>query len=61
MLNHPLPHQPLPCRADRQKIIAQAEIVLAEARAIVEQCDQVFALLSERTGGYVKAAAPPLL
>jgi hypothetical protein len=46
MLNYPAPYRPLPCRAERQKIIEQAQLVLAEARAIAEEWDQTFALLS---------------
>jgi hypothetical protein len=34
IVNPVAPHRPLPCRADRQKIIQQANLVLAEARAI---------------------------
>ena len=52
------PHRPLPRRADRQKIIEQAQLVLTEARAIAEQCDQTFALLSaEWSAECTKAAA----
>ena len=40
------PHRSLPCRADRQKIIEHAELVLAEARAIARQWDGSLALLS---------------
>jgi PAS domain S-box-containing protein len=36
----------LPCRADRQRILDQVNLVLAEARAIAEQSDRCFALLS---------------
>lgn len=46
MFDHLAPRRPLPCREDRQKIIEQAEFVLTQARAIAEQSDQVFALLS---------------
>ena len=54
--------RPLPARADRQKIIEQAELVLSAAQAIVEQCDQAFALLSaERPAAETAAAASPSL
>lgn len=46
MSNHLDPYAPLPCRADRQKLIKQAELVLTDARALAEQWDQTFALLS---------------
>jgi len=39
-------HRPLLCRADRQKIIEQAELALTKARAVAAQCDRTFALLS---------------
>lgn len=44
--NHLDPYAPLPCRADRQKLIKQAELVLTDARALAEQWDQTFPLLS---------------
>jgi hypothetical protein len=36
------PPRPLPCRADRQKIIEQVTLVLAEARTVAEQSDRCF-------------------
>jgi hypothetical protein len=51
------PHRRLPCRADRQKIIDQAEFVLAKALVIVEQSDQVFAWVSaKRPAAYLVTA-----
>ena len=44
MINRSAPERPLPCHADRRKIIEQAELILAEARAIAEQSDGSFAL-----------------
>ena len=34
------PQTPLPCRADRHKIVEQAEVVLSEARAVAAQVDR---------------------
>ena len=34
------PHSLLPCRADRQKIVEQAEVVLSEARDVAAQVDR---------------------
>jgi hypothetical protein len=39
-------YRPLPGRADRQKISEQAMLIGAAARAITEQSDRGFALLS---------------
>lgn len=51
------PHRPLPCRIDRQKVVDQANLVLAEARAIADQSDRSFALLlAERPAQYTSAA-----
>jgi len=60
MSNHLDPHAPLPCRADRQKLIKQAELVLTDARAIAEQWDQIFALLSAERPLPVCGNAAPL-
>ncbi|HEY5910657.1 MAG TPA: response regulator [Verrucomicrobiae bacterium] len=46
MVKHFAPHMPLPCRADRQKLIEQAQRVVAEARATADQLDRSFAPLS---------------
>ena len=43
--NHSGPGRSLPCRADRQKIMEQANLVLAEARLVAEQSDRTLALL----------------
>ena len=49
---------PLPCQADRQKIMNQAALVLTEARAVGDKWDQTFALaLAEQTAECAKAAA----
>ena len=40
------PQSPPPCRADRQKIIENAELVLTKARIIAEQWDQTCTRLS---------------
>jgi hypothetical protein len=37
---HAVPGRSLPCRADRQKIMEQAHLVLAEARLVAEQSDR---------------------
>jgi hypothetical protein len=42
LVNHPALHTPLPCRADRQRIVEQAERVLSEAQALAEQWDLSF-------------------
>jgi hypothetical protein len=61
MSDHRLAYRPLPCREDRQKLIEQAVLVLAEARAIKEQWDQIFARLSaERLAEFAKAVPPHL-
>jgi hypothetical protein len=58
MSNHLDPQKPLLSQTDRQKIIEQAKLVLTEARAIAEKCDQTFALLSaERPAECTTAAA----
>ena len=36
------PHRPLPSRADRQEILDQAGLILAEARAIAEHSQRLF-------------------
>jgi hypothetical protein len=41
-INHSAPERPLPCRADRQKIMEQANLVLAEARLVAEQSDRTW-------------------
>ena len=46
MVNHFAPHRPLPCRADRQKIIERAKLVLVEARATAERLDRSFDVIS---------------
>lgn len=46
MVNHAAAEWRLPCRAERQKIVEQANLVLAKARAVAEQSDQSLALLS---------------
>jgi hypothetical protein len=52
MSSHLDPQSPLPCRADREKIIEHAELVLTKARVIAEQWDQTFTRLSaERPSG----------
>jgi hypothetical protein len=40
IVNQLAPHRPLPCREDRQKILEQAEVVVAQARAIAEHLDR---------------------
>ena len=51
------PSRPLPCRADRQKIVEQASLVLSEAQVIAEQSDRCFTRLSaERPGEGTYAA-----
>jgi hypothetical protein len=42
IVNLVAPSRPLPCRADRQKIIEQVSLVLAEARTVAEQSDRCF-------------------
>jgi hypothetical protein len=54
------PYRPLPCQADRQKIIAQAELVLAEARAIARQWDGSLALLSPSSPPNAQTPPPRL-
>ncbi|HTL17825.1 MAG TPA: hypothetical protein VL793_11350 [Patescibacteria group bacterium] len=46
MINHAAPRMALPCRAGRQKIMEQANLVLAEARLVAEESDRTMALLS---------------
>jgi hypothetical protein len=48
MVNHSVPHGPLPCRAHRSKIVEQAKLVLAEAQALAEQLDGSIACLPNR-------------
>jgi hypothetical protein len=38
-----VPHKALPCRAEREKFIQQARLILAAARAITHQSDRCFA------------------
>ena len=45
MSKHLVPYQPLPCQAERKKIIDQAELVLNEARSITARCDHTYTLL----------------
>jgi hypothetical protein len=42
MSSHLDPQSPLPCRADRQKIIEHAEFILTKARTITTQWDPIF-------------------
>ena len=50
--------RPLPCQAERQKIINQAEFVLTEARATALRCDHTYGELSAgRPAEYTNAAA----
>ena len=58
MINHSAPERPLPCRADRRKIIEEAELILAEARAVGEQSDGSFAPLAAEAPGESRNAAP---
>ena len=52
MINYSAPGRSLPCRADRQKIMERANLVLAEARLVAEQSDRILALLApERAVG----------
>ena len=44
--NHFAAQRPLPARADREKTIGQARLLLAAAQAIAEQSDRCFALPS---------------
>jgi hypothetical protein len=46
MVKHFAPHRPLPCRADRQKIVERAKLVLVEARATAERLDRSFEVIS---------------
>jgi hypothetical protein len=58
MSHHLVARRPLPCQADRQKIIHHAELVLTEARAIAVRCDYTFTRLSaEWPAEYANAAA----
>jgi hypothetical protein len=43
MSNPHAAHKALPCRADREKFIEQARLILAAARAITDQSDRCFA------------------
>jgi hypothetical protein len=43
MINRTTPEKPLPFREDRRKIIEQAKLVLAKARAVAQQLDESFA------------------
>jgi len=45
MINHFAQERRLPCRSDRTKIIEQAKLVLAEARAVAKQLDGSFVAL----------------
>ena len=55
-------HRPLPAQADRQKIIEQARLILAAARALTGQSDRCLALPSaERPAERAQAAAASLL
>jgi hypothetical protein len=42
LVNLVAPSRPMPCRADRQKIIELVTLVLAEAQTIAEQSDRYF-------------------
>jgi hypothetical protein len=58
MVNHSGLQTRLPCRADRQKILEQAILVLAEARGIATQVERTFGSLSaERPAECAKTAA----
>ena len=46
MIKHSAPERPLPCRADRTKIIEQAKLILTQARVVAQQLDGSFALLA---------------
>jgi hypothetical protein len=46
MINHSAPGKTLPCLADRQEILEQANLLLAEARAVADRSDRTMALLS---------------
>lgn len=48
MINYCAPGRLLPCRANRQKIMDQANLVLAEARLVAEQSDRTLALLAAK-------------
>jgi len=50
-IKHGAPGMSLPSRADRQKILEHATLVLAEARAVAEKSDRALAILS---GGHSK-------
>ena len=61
MFNNLPPRTPLPCPADRQKIIEEAKLVLTEARVIVEQLDRTFTRLpAEWPRQYPNAAGSAL-
>lgn len=57
MINQFAPGISLPCPVDRQKIMEQAKLVLAEARVVGEQSDRTLALLSAGQSGTRAAAA----
>ena len=46
MIDHSAFKRPLPCRADRTKIIEQAKLVQAQAQALARQLDQSLTLLT---------------
>ena len=45
MTNQSAHERPLPCLADRRKIIEQAQLVLLEARAVAKHLDGAFVTL----------------
>lgn len=58
MINYSALARSLPCRADREQIVQQANRVLTEARLVAEQSDRTLALLAaERPAGCTTASA----
>lgn len=54
---HSVPARSLPSRADRQKVMDQAHLVLAEARRIAEQSDRTLAPVPAEPPGGTRAGA----
>ena len=48
MINYSALARSLPCRADREQIVQQANRVLTEARLVAEQSDRTLALLAAK-------------